>query len=357
MRHIPNDAWHIVPQHVALPSNHPLPVRAVLNFQTSPARSARISAFQRLNTFGLSATMAFTVSRNADDESRLPTTAGQPSRQPSVDTHVKNHFGKIVVACIGLTARALAANAPDALSDVVYHEHFRETYDPGDEYTALRSDGTAFSYLRFQAGRFTTPVPPGGAGSFAYAKTGPSTAELSITDEAGRRVTRTLVFVTDTSGTWSTALLPPGHPGTEQTFSLRPLYPPFPLMNSSSRASIGPGQRTIFGFVVSGETRQVLVRTVGPGLQAFGVSAFAPTPVLELFSSDGVRLATQTGWDKNPADNIPLAPIFQVVGAFPLSPGSADAATLFLLRPGNYSVHASTSGAAGEVLIEVYVLP
>jgi hypothetical protein len=264
--------------------------------------------------------------------------------------------GKFLLLGVALAGRALAANAPNVLADVIYHEHSRGVYDPGDEDTALRANGTAFSYLRLLAARFTTPTEPGGEGSFTYTRTGPVTAELSITDQAGNRVTRTLTFLSDESGTWVPGKISEAS-GVEQTFSLRPLYPDFPLVNSSSRTSIGPDRRSIFGFVVSRGVRQVLVRVVGPGLQAFGVSPVANAPVLEVFSAGGVQLATDNGWDRNAADRIPLAPIFKLVGAFPLTPGSGDAALLLTLTPGAYTVHASTAGSAGEVLTEIYLLP
>jgi hypothetical protein len=128
-------------------------------------------------------------------------------------------------------------------------------------------------------------------------------------------------------------------------------------MNGSTRTFIGPDRRSILGFVVTGGTRQILVRVVGPGLQAFGVAAVANAPVLEVFAGNGVRLTTDSGWDKNAADRIPLAPVFKLVGAFPLAPGSADAAALLTLAPGNYTVHATSAGSSGEVLTEIYVLP
>ncbi len=263
-----------------------------------------------------------------------------------------SHLGKILALGCCLLVRVGAASAPDKLADVIYHEHFKGVYDPGDEDVALRADGSAFSYLRFSAGRFTMPTTPGGEGSFTYTKTGPDSAQLVITDDAGKQVTRMLTFATDTTGTWVAA---PGQTG--DTFSLRPLFPNFPLVNSSSRTTIGPDRQSIFGFVVSGGNHWVLVRVVGPGLQPFGVSPVANAPVLELFNSAGVRYSTPvTHWDGN-VDEIPLAPVFRFVGAFPLAAGSSDAASLFLLAPGAYTVRASTTGNTGEVLSEVYVLP
>jgi len=46
------------------------------------------------------------------------------------------------------------------------------------------------------------------------------------------------------------------------------------------------------------------------------------------------------------------------VGAFSLGAGSADAATLSLLDPGNYTIQITpTDGNDGEALAEIYEVP
>ena len=52
-----------------------------------------------------------------------------------------------------------------------------------------------------------------------------------------------------------------------------------------------------------------------------------------------------------------LAGAFAAAGAFPLDPGSEDAALIVTLPPGGYTVAVSgTGGAAGNALLEIYDL-
>jgi hypothetical protein len=103
------------------------------------------------------------------------------------------------------------------------------------------------------------------------------------------------------------------------------------------------------GFVVGGKTpRRVLVRAVGPTLSNFGVANALATPALAVFSGQTPSGTTNTGW----ADHPELAAAALAVGAFPLTPGSRDAARLLTLSPGSYTLQ--ISGGAGEVLTEIY---
>lgn len=119
-----------------------------------------------------------------------------------------------------------------------------------------------------------------------------------------------------------------------------------PLVNISTRAVLAAGGALTPGFVVGGTTsRRVLVRAVGPGLAAFGVSGPISAPVLAIYRGSE-EIARNAGWAAD------LAPIFGAVGAFALTPGSRDAALLLTLAPGAYT--ARIDGGAGEVLAEVY---
>jgi hypothetical protein len=127
------------------------------------------------------------------------------------------------------------------------------------------------------------------------------------------------------------------------------------LLNVSSRARIGSGPDAhIVGFVVSGASpKPVLIRGVGPGLAAFGVTGAATDPAVQVFSSTGAVIATNDNWSDAPT----LAAAAGRVGAFPLSAGSRDAALLLNLSPGSYTVVASATGSGGVALVEVYEVP
>ncbi|MBL9207544.1 MAG: hypothetical protein JNN01_20855 [Opitutaceae bacterium] len=124
--------------------------------------------------------------------------------------------------------------------------------------------------------------------------------------------------------------------------------------NLSTRGRVGPGFALIGGFVVLDQPRTVLIRVVGPGLAAFEVVSPAPDPGLTLFRGDEVHLSNDNWGTGSTVGEMEYAQ--NQVGAFPLAIGSKDAACLVTLPVGAYTVQA-TSAVAGEVLMEVYLLP
>lgn len=153
----------------------------------------------------------------------------------------------------------------------------------------------------------------------------------------------------------------------EQTFSLRageaaptvrvPLAPAR-LVNLSTRAAAGTGEATLIpGFVLAGAAPQrVLVRGIGPGLAAFGVTGSLARPELTLRRADGRVVAVNRGWDSgSAAETAVLAQSMAAVGAFALARGSGDCALLATLEPGAYTAPVtSIDGGAGVALVEVY---
>jgi hypothetical protein len=128
--------------------------------------------------------------------------------------------------------------------------------------------------------------------------------------------------------------------------------PPAPLMNLSTRATLGSGGVLNPGFVIGGTApRRVLIRAIGPGLVAFGVSGVLAKPSLAVFNGS-LQVAANNGWG-GAAD---LNATFAAVGAFGLPPASNDAVLLLTLSPGVYTATIRGAGAneGGEVLVEVY---
>lgn len=126
---------------------------------------------------------------------------------------------------------------------------------------------------------------------------------------------------------------------------------PAPLVNMSIRLIAVENQPIVAGFVVAGTLpRQVLVRAVGPSLANFGISQVLATPSLQLYRNNVTTSLPNTGWNNN-AD---VAAATTAVGAFPLNPGSRDAAFVQLLSPGAYTLH--VGGGSGVVLLEVYLV-
>lgn len=120
----------------------------------------------------------------------------------------------------------------------------------------------------------------------------------------------------------------------------------------------GPGAMTV-GAVVGprsqSESLPLVIRAVGPGLAAFGVTGVMDDPQLTLYrSGDSSPLGSNDDW----GGGANLATAFAQVGAFPLPAGSKDAA--IVLPPpgvgaGDYSVRVDgKSNASGRVLAEIY---
>jgi hypothetical protein len=125
------------------------------------------------------------------------------------------------------------------------------------------------------------------------------------------------------------------------------------LANVSVLKQIGSGFTV--GFVVAGNSsRTVLVRAIGPGLAAVGVTSGAVAdPQLTLFNGS-TKIDANDNWGGTTA----LSAAFAQVAAFAIPANTKDAALLAALGPGNYSVEVKPVGTGtGLVLVEVYELP
>ncbi|MFZ9747927.1 MAG: immunoglobulin domain-containing protein [Opitutaceae bacterium] len=127
------------------------------------------------------------------------------------------------------------------------------------------------------------------------------------------------------------------------------------LTNLSARSMVSPdGGALIAGFNLTGTgTRRLLIRAVGPSLDALGLEGVLPDPRLDLYPAGGaVPLATNQDWSPS------LAETFRQVGAFALRESSWDAAFVVTLPAGSYTAQVvSNDGASGIALVEIYELP
>ncbi|MFM1746342.1 MAG: hypothetical protein RLZZ188_8 [Verrucomicrobiota bacterium] len=124
------------------------------------------------------------------------------------------------------------------------------------------------------------------------------------------------------------------------------------ITNISLRASAGAGDGTLIaGFAVTGSSgKSVLVRGVGPGLAAFGLTGLLPDPRLIVLDSAGRTVATNDDYD----DLVTPSGLIAGVGAFPLNT-RGDAALVTTLAPGTYTAQISdATNRTGVALIEVY---
>ena len=131
------------------------------------------------------------------------------------------------------------------------------------------------------------------------------------------------------------------------------------MINLSSRALVGTGADVVIpGFVVQGDLpSRVLIRAVGPSLENQGIAGFLANPKITIYDISGTPIESNDGW-QNLWDPTEITEASQLVGAFPLTENSEDAAIIMDLEPGLYTVVASgENGTTGVALVELYALP
>ncbi len=142
-----------------------------------------------------------------------------------------------------------------------------------------------------------------------------------------------------------------------EVYDLSGASPGQKLLNISTRAAAGTNENTLIaGFVVPpGTSKRVLIRGVGPGLAAFGVTGTLAQPVLSLLNSASATVASNTNWSTS-ADAAAITAASAQVGGFGLA--NNDSALIATLAPGNYTAQVlGANNATGVALIEVYELP
>lgn len=123
------------------------------------------------------------------------------------------------------------------------------------------------------------------------------------------------------------------------------------LINVSTRARVnGPDDTLIVGFVAHGSgTRPLLVRAIGPTLDAFAVPDALRDPLMTLHDGNQREIARNDDWDAA------AAPAFARTGAFGLTPGSRDAVLAVELPVAGYTAKVqSVDGGSGVAIVEVY---
>jgi hypothetical protein len=121
------------------------------------------------------------------------------------------------------------------------------------------------------------------------------------------------------------------------------------LGNISTRLPVGNGDNILIaGFQITGSnSKQLVVRAIGPSLAQFGLTNVLPDPTLELHDSTGAIIATNDDWeDASNAQSIPAA----LVPANEL-----ESAILITLNRGAYTaVLRGYHNSTGIGLVEVY---
>ena len=132
------------------------------------------------------------------------------------------------------------------------------------------------------------------------------------------------------------------------------------LVNISTRGEAGIGENVLIGgFIITGNSpKKVLVRGIGPGLAAFGLTATLDNPLLRVYRG-GELVGENDNWSAVPAEAIATAQVARDTGAFALASGSKDAAVILTLMPGAYTGQVSPADGTrpGTALVEIYELP
>lgn len=140
------------------------------------------------------------------------------------------------------------------------------------------------------------------------------------------------------------------------TVNAAPTGPTSRLSNLSVRTTLAARQVVTVGFTMSGGSKSVLVRAVGPSLSTFGIADRMPDPSLK-FYANGVLVDSNDDW----AGSSSVANTASAVGAFPfVSSTSFDAALVRSISGGNTvevtgsPLASNPAATAGNVIVEVY---
>ena len=122
--------------------------------------------------------------------------------------------------------------------------------------------------------------------------------------------------------------------------------------NVSTRGQVGTGGGVLIGgFIIGGnQSKEVVVRALGPTLTNAHVANALPDPTIELHDGNGATLQFNDNWEQGPD-----AATISSKGFAPSD--ERESALLATLNPGNYTaVVQSASGVTGLGLVEVYDL-
>ena len=124
------------------------------------------------------------------------------------------------------------------------------------------------------------------------------------------------------------------------------------LANVSTRGFVGTGDNAMIGGVIvgSGDNPILVLRALGPTLEAAGITAPLLDPTIELHDQNGTVLAFNDNWKEGQAE---------AVVATQLAPGNdSEAVIVTFAAPGNYTaVVRGKADTTGVALVEAYRVP
>ena len=127
---------------------------------------------------------------------------------------------------------------------------------------------------------------------------------------------------------------------------------PTRLVNISARGQVGINDQVLIGgFVVNGsQSKNLIVRAIGPSLTNAGISGALADPTLELHDSNGNTLSTNNDWQSSSQ-----ASQISASGFAPSNP--KESAIMATLAQGAYTaIIRGVNSSTGIGMIEVYDL-
>jgi hypothetical protein len=122
--------------------------------------------------------------------------------------------------------------------------------------------------------------------------------------------------------------------------------------NVSTRGQVGAGGSVLIGgFIIGGsQSKQVILRALGPSLASLGINGALGDPTLELHDANGGTLQTNNDWQQSPD-----AATISSKGFAPSD--GRESALMATLNPGSYTaIVQGAGGLTGIGLVEVYDL-
>ena len=180
------------------------------------------------------------------------------------------------------------------------------------------------------------------------------TFTVTATDIVDQSVTPTVdpasgsFFPIGTTTVGATAADAAGNQATPKTFKVTVRRSE--MANISTRAPVGTGENVLIGgFIIDGtEPRRVVVRAIGPSMDANGVAGTLQDPTLELFAPDGTTVFNDNWGDTQSVE-------LTDSGLAPTDP--REAAILATLAPGAYTaVIRGVADSTGIAIVEAYAL-
>jgi hypothetical protein len=122
--------------------------------------------------------------------------------------------------------------------------------------------------------------------------------------------------------------------------------------NLSTRGQVQGGDNVMIGgFIIGGsQSKQVVVRAIGPSLTSAGIANPLADPFLELHDANGTIIQSNDNWQSGPDA--------QTIISKGLAPTNAkESALLATLNPGGFTaIVRGVNGATGLALVELYDL-